>query len=70
MLVLKTQKSYQRNNQIKLTHYNETRKIAHDSHTVRAKETSRATLGAANDKHKAPINRIKLYVRAVIESEA
>ena len=29
-----------------------------------------ATLGPATDKHQAPTHRLKLYVRAVIESEA
>ena len=41
---------------IKLTHYDETMKMAYDSQT-------------AKDMHQAPTNILKLYVRAVIESE-
>ena len=38
---------------------------------VRARKTSRwGTVGSAKDKHQAPTNGFKLYVRAIIESEA
>ena len=64
-------KLLQRNNQIKPTHYDDTKKRAHDSQIVRAKETLKlTTVGEANNKHQAPTNGLKLYVRAVIKSEA
>ena len=63
--------SSQRNNQIKLTNYDDKKERAHDSQIVRAKETStRVMVGPANDKHQAPTNGLKLYVRAIIKSEA
>ena len=34
------------------------------------KTSSWATVGPATDKHQAPTLRLKVYVRAVIESEA
>ena len=34
------------------------------------KTSSWATVGPATDKHQAPTHRLKLYVRAIIESEA
>ena len=49
------------------------KKRAHDSQIVISKENlklSQATVGPATDKHQAPTNRLKLYVKAVIESEA
>ena len=56
---------------IKFTHHNETKKRAHDSQIVRAKETSSvATVGPVTDKHQALTHRFKLYVSADIESEA
>ena len=56
---------------VKLTHHDETKKRAHDSQIVRAKEnSSRATVGPATYKHQTPTHRLKLYVRAAIESEA
>ena len=56
---------------IKLTLHDETMKRAHDSQIVRAKENLKfATVGPATDKHQAPTHGLKLYVRAVIESEA
>ena len=58
------------NTLIKLTLHDETKKRAHDSQIVRAKEKSWATVGPATYKHPAPTHRLKLYVRAVIESEA
>ena len=59
------------NTLIKSTLHDETKKKAHDSQIVRAKKTSSwATVGPATDKHQAPTHRSKLYVRAVIESEA
>ena len=46
-------------------------KRAHDSQIVRAKEASSwDTVGPATDKNQTPTHRLKLYVRAVIESEA
>ena len=46
-------------------------KRAHDSQIVRAKETiSWAMVCPATAKHQAPTHQLKLYVRAVIESEA
>ena len=56
--------SSRRNTLIKLTHYDETKKRAHDSQIVRA------TVGPATGKHQAPTHRLKIYVRAVIESRA
>ena len=50
-----------------ITHHDETKKRAHYSQIVRAKED---LVGPATDKHQAPTHRLKLYVRAVIESEA
>ena len=45
--------------------------MAHDSQIVRAKENLKLSHGGlATDKHQAPTHRLKLYVRAVIESEA
>ena len=62
--------SSQRNNRIKLTHYDETKKMAHDSQIVRAKGNLKLRyVGPANDKHQAPTNGLKLYVSAVIDSE-
>ena len=59
------------NNLIKLTHYDETKKMAHDSQIVRAKKNSSwATAGPAKGKRQVPTDRLKLYARAVIESEA
>ena len=56
---------------IKLTHHNETKKRAHDSQIVRAKETSSvASVGPVKDEHQAPTHWLKLYVTADIESEA
>ena len=48
------------------------KKRAQDSQIVRAKDyhKSLATVGLANDKHQAPTNGLKLYVRTVIKSEA
>ena len=51
----------------KLTHYDEAKKMAHGPHIVRAKETLNLS---AKDKHQAPNNGLKLYVTAVVESEA
>ena len=59
------------NTLIKLTLHDETKKRAHDSQIVRAKENLKLSHGGpATDKHQAPTHRLKLYVRAVIESEA
>ena len=58
-------------NIIKLSHYDETEKRAHDSQIVRAKENlSWTTVGPASAKHQAPTHRLKFCARAVIESEA
>ena len=61
-------KQSQTNNLIRWTHYDETKKMAHDSHIVREKENIK--LGPAKDKHQAPTHGLKLYVRAVSELEA
>ena len=53
---------------MKLTRYDETEERAHESQIIRAKEN--LTVGLATAKHQAPTQRVKLYVRAVIESEA
>ena len=60
------------NTLIKLTLHDETKKRAHDSLSVSElkKTSSWASVGPATDKHQAPTHRLKLYVRAVIESEA
>ena len=59
-----------RNHLIK-THYDKTKKRAHDSQIVRAKENSSwASVCPATDKHQAPTHRLNHYVRAFIESEA
>ena len=58
------------NTLIKLTLHDETKKRAHDSQIELKKTSSWATVGPATDKHQAPTHRLKLYVRAVIESEA
>ena len=50
----------QRNNRIKLTHYDETNKRAHDSQIELKKTSSSATVGPANDKHQAPIQHYQL----------
>ena len=57
------------NNVIKLTHYDETKKRAHDSQIVRAKEN---LIQGGPSYKKAPGTNppIKLYARAVIQSEA
>ena len=52
--------------EIKLTHFEDTRKRTHDLQIVRAE----GNLKLSYDKHQAPTNGLKLYVRAVIESEA
>ena len=45
--------------------------MVHDSQILRAKENLKLSYGGpANDKHQAPTKELKLYVRAVIESEA
>ena len=60
----------QRNNQIKLTHYDDTKKMAHDSQKVRAKENLKLSYGGpANDNRQAPTDGLKPYVRSVIKSE-
>ena len=60
-----------RNTLIKLAHYDETMKIAHDSQIVRAKENLKLSHdGPSSGKHQAPTHRLKLYARAAIESEA
>ena len=52
------------------THHDEIKKRARDSQIVRAKENLMAMVGPATDKHQAPTHQLKLYVRAVIETEA
>ena len=59
------------NTLIKLTLHDETKKRDHDSQIVRAKENLKLShCGSSYDKHQAPTHRLKLYIRAVIESEA
>ena len=51
--------------------HDETKKRAHNSQIVRAKENLKLShVGPATDKHQAPTHRLKLYVRAIMESEA
>ena len=51
--------------------YDETKKRYHDSQIVRATGNLKFSYGGpVKDKHQAPTNGLKLYVRAVIESEA
>ena len=57
-----------RNNIIKLTRYDETKKRAGDSQLVIAKENSNwAIVDPATDTHQAPTHRLKFYI---IESDA
>ena len=54
-----------------ISHYDETNKRAHDSQIVRAKEKLKVSYsGPSKNKHQTPTNKLKLYARAVIESEA
>ena len=48
------------------------KKKAHDPHINRAKENLKLSYGVrpAMDMHQTPIKGLKLYIRAVIESEA
>ena len=55
---------------IKLTHYDETEKRAHESQSELKKTSSWAMVGRATVMHQEPTHRLKLYARAVIESEA
>ena len=60
-----------RSNLIKLIYTDYTKKMAHSSKIVQAKENLELSeLSPAKDRHQAPSNRLKLYVRTVIESEA
>ena len=60
-----------RNNQIKLTQYDDTKKIAHDSQIVRAIENLKLSYGGLSQwQASGKTNRLKLYVRAVIKYEA
>ena len=61
--------SSQRNNLIKLTHYGETKKRVHDLQIVKVKENLKLSDGGPSQ-GQALTNRLKLYTRAVIESEA
>ena len=64
-------KSSQRNDQIKLTQFDEIKKRAHDSQKVRAKENLKLSYSRPSQRHISGTNlQIKLYIRAVIESEA
>ena len=54
---------------MKLTHYDETKKRAYDSQIVRAKENLKFGY-VGPSKGQASTIRLKVYVRAVIESEA
>ena len=53
---------------IKLTH--KTKKTAHDSQTVRAKENFKLSHGGLRQRRQAPANGLKPYLRAAIEPEA
>ena len=57
---------------IKLTHYDETEKRAHDSQIVRAKENLKLRHGGPSFSQASGTNPTikRLYARAVIESEA
>ena len=57
-----------RNTKVKLIHYDQTKKRAHDSQIVRT--SIGAAVDPAIDKHQAPTQRLKLYIGAVIGSEA
>ena len=60
-----------RNNLIKLTHFDESKKRAHDSQIVRAKENLKFSHGGPDtDKHQALTHWLKFYARAIIDSEA
>ena len=58
---------HRKNNLIKLTHYDETKKRAHNSQIVRAKGKFQLRHGGPSQIHAL---ETKLYVRAVIEFEA
>ena len=59
------------NNQIKLTHYDDTKKRANDSQIVRAKENLKLSYGGPSQRQASSTNyALKLYVRAVNKSEA
>ena len=47
----------QRNNQIKLTHYDVTKKMAHDSQIVRAKEILKLSYGGHSQRHAPGTNQ-------------
>ena len=50
----------QRNNQIRLSHYDDTKKMAHDSQIVRAKENLKLSYGGpANDNRQAQTDVLK-----------
>ena len=50
----------QRNNQIKLTHYDDTKKLAHDTQIVRAKENLKLSYGGPSQRQASGTNqRIK-----------
>ena len=54
---------------IKLTHYDETKKRAHDSQVAMiAKEDLKLSHGGPSQRQASGTNGLKLYVRAVIES--
>ena len=59
---------HRKNNIIKLTHYGETEKRAHNSKIVKAKENLKLSPDGPSC-NQAPTNPLKLYVRAFIESE-
>ena len=58
-------------NQINTPWWNKEKGSWLTDHKSELKKTSSwATVGPATDKHQTPTHRLKLYVRAVIESEA
>ena len=56
-------------NQIKSTHYDESKKRAHDSHIVRAKENIKLSYSGPSQRQASGTN-LELYVKTAILSEA
>ena len=55
---------------MKLTHYDETKKMAHLSQIELKKTSGLAAVGSSKYKHQTPTDQIKFHIRAVNESEA
>ena len=59
------------NNLIKLIHYDEAKKTAHNSQVVKAKENLQLSHGGhAKVKHQTPKKPMKTLVRAIMKSDA